>query len=403
MNISFRMWCIAAAAAALAPGLAAAQSLETAGSYFRAGTGVAHAQHRGRACYALAGDGMRYRLGNECDVYGEFNVRGKYTSGAQQYSLTVMPTLYNSTTALGDSATRTAQFYGDAKGFGFAPQTVLWLGRRYYRRDDVHIVDTQYIDMSGDGGGAHDIPLGGAAKLALAYFHTDEGATLAPSVTRPGSRINVELYDMPANPGGQLRLIGTATHGDFGGGTNGFGFIAQHKQSKFLVESGTNKVWLQYAQGSANLKGNFGRLDAGSDVKRWRLVESYDFQNGRLGGQGHAMVQADRDPLSGRTDSSSFGGRLSYGFTEHFKLVGELGYSRKRPQATPEQRLAKFTIAPTFSPNPTFWSRPELRFYVTHARWNAAANAAAGTGGVTGLGDGRTTGTSYGVQLETWW
>jgi maltoporin len=43
-----------------------------------------------------------------------------------------------------------------------------------------------------------------------------------------------------------------------------------------------------------------------------------------------------------------------------------------------------------------------LRFYVTTAKWNAAANAAAGTGGLTGIGDGKTRGTSYGVQVETW-
>ena len=49
-----------------------------------------------------------------------------------------------------------------------------------------------------------------------------------------------------------------------------------------------------------------------------------------------------------------------------------------------------------------FWARPEMRFYVTHARWNEAANAAA-AGGLTGFGDGKTSGTSYGVQAEVWW
>ena len=37
------------------------------------------------------------------------------------------------------------------------------------------------------------------------------------------------------------------------------------------------------------------------------------------------------------------------------------------------------------APGPGFWNRPELRLYVTHAKWNDAANAAAGAGGVTGI------------------
>jgi len=39
---------------------------------------------------------------------------------------------------------------------------------------------------------------------------------------------------------------------------------------------------------------------------------------------------------------------------------------------------------------------------MTTARWNDAANAGAGAAGLAGLGDGATRGTSWGVQLETW-
>jgi maltoporin len=51
---------------------------------------------------------------------------------------------------------------------------------------------------------------------------------------------------------------------------------------------------------------------------------------------------------------------------------------------------------------PEFWSRPELRFYMTHVSWNAAA-AAANSGG-SGFGaSGRTFSTLVGAQIETWW
>ncbi|MES1264363.1 MAG: carbohydrate porin [Variovorax sp.] len=98
----------------------------------------------------------------------------------------------------------------------------------------------------------------------------------------------------------------------------------------------------------------------------------------------------------------SSGGRGSYAVTKNFKLVAEAGYMEKKPEGAETQKLTKFTFAPTLSTGPGFWNRPELRLYVTTAKWNAAANAGAGLAGLTGLGDGKTKGTSYGAQAEIW-
>ncbi|HUG23034.1 carbohydrate porin, partial [Piscinibacter sp.] len=40
------------------------------GGYFRAGPGATK-KDVSRACYGLNGPGLKYRLGNECDFYGE--------------------------------------------------------------------------------------------------------------------------------------------------------------------------------------------------------------------------------------------------------------------------------------------------------------------------------------------
>ena len=76
--------------------------------------------------------------------------------------------------------------------------------------------------------------------------------------------------------------------------------------------------------------------------------------------------------------------------------------------------LTKLTIAPTLSTGPGLFNRPELRFYVTTAKWNTAANSQANaayiaanptqttyTGGLNGV-DNKTSGTSFGVQAEVW-
>ncbi len=79
-----------AAAAMLVSLTGQAQTLDTSGSYFRAGTGAAH-KDVSRACYGLNGPGLKYRLGNECDIYGEFNVSGKLKKDGLEYSVNAMP------------------------------------------------------------------------------------------------------------------------------------------------------------------------------------------------------------------------------------------------------------------------------------------------------------------------
>jgi len=85
--------------------------------------------------------------------------------------------------------------------------------------------------------------------------------------------------------------------------------------------------------------------------------------------------------------------------TKNFKLVGELGYSQRKPEGAPTAKLAKFTFAPTLSTGPGFWNRPELRLYVTTAKWNSAATTQGAPGGA--FANDRN-GTSFGAQVEMW-
>lgn len=393
--------------AALAATLLAATWPATAvewGGYFRAGPGGA-GKDASRACYGLSGPGLKYRLGNECDIYGEFALSQALKAEGVDYKATLMTNLYNPQTDTGDAKVGINQMFVEGKGYDIAPNTNFWIGKRFHGRTDVHIVDTFFTNLSGVGAGA-DIPVG-IGTLGLSYFHTDQDAKSS------GNRLNFDLGGIEVNPRGKLRVLATVTQAQFGGGKSGVGLTLQHNQDirrlgavqqKDVFEEldeGGNTFWLQYAQGSAGLDGNFANLTAGSDVKSFRVVESISWQKGRFGGQAMAMYQQDQSTAGGKVVSTSIGGRGTYGFTKNFKLVGELALSQKKPDATAAQKLAKFTLAPTLSTGPGFWNRPELRLYVTTSKWNAAANAAA-NGGVTGLGDGKTKGTSYGAQVEMW-
>lgn len=389
--------------------------------YFRAGPG-ATSKDAARACYNLGISGGHYRLGNECDFYGEFGLTQTGTTEGVAWKGRLMFNEYNPGTDIGsDNATPGSgirgtsfeQMYVEGKGFDIAPGTNFWIGKRFYGRKDVHILDTFFVRMDGVGAGADEIAIGGGAKLGVAYFSSDSFSGFGDpgngASTNPGNRFNVDVTEIAVNPGGALRVTGTFTQGRYdnptdGKGTSGFGLSLQHTQ-EIAALGGGNTLWLQYAQGSAGLDGNFGTRNAESGVKKLRLVESLAWQLGAFGGQAVALIgQQNEDTINGtpKFKELSVGGRASYALTKNFKLVGELGYMQKKPDGSDTQKLTKFTFAPTLSAGPGFFSRPELRLYVTTAKWNAAANAAAGPDGLTGLANGKTKGTSYGAQAEIW-
>jgi maltoporin len=61
--------------------------------------------------------------------------------------------------------------------------------------------------------------------------------------------------------------------------------------------------------------------------------------------------------------------------------------------------LGKVTVAPAIKAGNGFWSRPEIRAYVTGAFWNDAIQGQ--VGGAAHAEDNF--GLSFGVQAEHWW
>jgi maltoporin len=368
-----------------------AQAMDYSG-YFRGGPGLTSG-NASRACYDLGkgSKGMKYRLGNECDFYGEFQFVQGFNKDGIEYSANLMLNHWNGATDTDDKGLLIEQMWAEAKGFDIAPNATFWIGKERGRRGDVHIVDTFFTEMAGVGAGFKNQPVG-AGKLGVAFYKTDSNAT------QPGNRLNVEYGGLKVNDGGELLIVGTATKGDFTGGTSGTALSLRHSQSKFLGTALNNDLWLQIAQGSAGLNSNFGDLTASSAAKSWRIVDSINGQSGALGGQAMLLLASQKDSAGVATDSLSLGGRVSYGVTKNFKFVTELGYSQAKPQGGQTAKLTKLTLAPTLAVDSGFWSRPEFRLYVTHASWNAAA------GNVTGQAAyvGKTSGTSYGAQIE-WW
>src|SRR5437870_13568220 len=91
------------------------------GGYFRAGPGASQ-KGASRACYGLGGPGLKYRLGNECDIYGEFMLSQGMKADGVDYKVALMTNLYNPQTDTGSSKVGINQMYVEGKGYDIAPE-----------------------------------------------------------------------------------------------------------------------------------------------------------------------------------------------------------------------------------------------------------------------------------------
>jgi maltoporin len=303
----------------------------------------------------------------------------------------------------------------------FAPEAKIWAGQRRLRIQDVHIVDKFLLDYGvNQGSGFTDLSVG-SVKVG-ASLQTGDTFDKKMIAGTSANRLNVDISEINSNPGGKVRMMLTSVSTSGLASSGGSGFSVNHNQSDFLVKGLTNSLFLQTSSGYAALNGqfnNFYNVYTGSTVQEYgkksnRIADSINWQSGRFGGQaivGYQSTKADNSSVT--TKDTTLGGRISYAYTNNFKMLVEAGTtSRNFSDNTAAQRLNKLTIAPTLALSPDFWSRPELRFYVTRANWNTAAatananttNAAGGADLNTGFGaNGRTSQTLAGVQYEVWW
>ncbi|MFL6698829.1 MAG: maltoporin [Vitreoscilla sp.] len=404
MNITPRTTAVFRAAIACAAGLAgvSAHAVDWTG-YLRGGPAATNVSGESRQCYGLNSPGLKYRLGNECDFYGEFQLAQAMKADGVDFNAVLMTNYYSPQTESNNNF-GVEQAYVEMKGVDIAPQALFWMGKRR-DRDDVHIVDTFFTNMSGVGAGVENIDAG-FGKFGFSGYKTDstpvrnDDGSLATTATPSNgiARLHAQLYDIGVNPDGKLRLVATYSKADSQGGRkgqDGFGFTVEHVQDKFF--GGGNHIWAQYSQGSTNINQGFGNALADSGTKTYRIVESPSWQIGSFGGQAIALYQHDKTDTTS-WNSYSIGGRGSFAMSKNLKFLTEVGYSNRKESGGPSENLTKVTIGPALSTGPDFWKRPELRLYATFASFNRAA----AEDPQNGLPTNKTSAVSYGAQVEIW-
>jgi maltoporin len=409
--------------------------------YLRGSFGASNQKGR-MTCFSLALPGAlksKYRLGNECEVWSETHFTTVVYAGNDGAVAHVhfMPTVYIPTTAIGYSPNATVSspefttstgaavsfpnLYVDLQGISWLAGGTIWAGNRYYKRESVYISDFFYWNPSGVGAGIEDVHLGKDLRLSYAAFAVDgepvAGASPAPSLPPQnnfGIRNDIQLRGIRPYASGEFQ-VGVqiiANYSDDPNTHGGWGVTVQHVQQ---LLGGENKLAIQYGRGGGTGFGTLARFyypdfSINHELKesRVRLVDVLTVQpTNWLGAQAAFVYQHDDlgTGLQGaKTDWISAGSRVGWAFTEHAKLLGEAGFDHvKKDNGADAQWLAKFTVAPAITAGKEFLSRPELRVFYTYAMWNEAARTATIDSGRLYTATDKLSGSTFGLQAETWW
>jgi maltoporin len=387
-----------------------AHALETIG-YFRTGLGDSSGSDSMR-CFKLQGAQSKYRLGNECEQYGELALKQDVLtlndgSAVGVYGMGSFFNRYDRTpTFNGDNGEiRAVQAYAYWNNIAALNGGNLWAGRRYYKRNDIHISDF-YWNQSATGGGIEDVNIGGL-KYSLAFSRKDN-----QNQKDFQNRLDFNVAGFNTNPNGSLEIgvsyLDKPTNQP--NANSGVAVTLQHKQANFMGWGGVNTFAVQRGQGPGTALGSTGDPTLSSADVSYRVVDFFDWQISRYwGGQIAAVYQKDERPNGNDLRWTSLGGRLVYGITDQFKFSTELGHDQvQAPGGT--RKLTKLTLAPTWSPKgPEFKTRPEFRLFYTYAAWNRAAQQAADdfdAGSAlssTGTFGNDLHGSNIGFQIEQWW
>ena len=401
------------AASVSAPALADYTPNAYFNGYMRAGVGIdKNGKFNGN-------DGLAHkvgRLGNESNLYAEIGIGADVakvddTVWTVNSMLSVQSSENNSYTTLnGDNNNRIAlrQFNVEVKGlFDSDKDARIWVGKKYVQREDIHINDYYYYDISGTGAGIENVSLGDG-KWSFAYvqntsdkhvfdtrysFPLWDGASFQIGETY-AQMIRQKQTDKQAN-GNMLTL-------EFTQGFNG----------------GWNKTVFQWKTGSecANQNGTAWGSNKGNEY------DLFNFGETSLGGNFHLFHVVDYAYVS--FDESNNDNQKTwrvvlrpwYQLTNMTKLVAEFGaygqYTEKTDGSKSRDRLQKATLAYAIAPDASsMWSRPEIRFFVTWLHGTDSDITYTGVahakdfdleGRGTGYRDG-TTDIQVGVQAEAWW
>jgi len=360
--------------------------------------------------FQLPGALSKYRLGNEFEQYAEAFLRqdiARFSNGS----------ILSATLGGTFNHPYGVHSYTDGEGHTLLGEALLtwrnlsWLGGGdiiagrmvYLKQADVHINDFFYRNLKGIGVGFQDVNLG---KLKATWFLSRKDGQLQEYYVNR----NDLLFDgLETNAGGTLEFGFNHVEKDKHRAGTSWGWATHIRHRQQIGDEANNSFVLQYGEGPGTGLGSTGDVFLNRSNNRFRVLDTYDWQGEKLGGQVLALWQRDHFSTGNNQDWVSLGGRVSYGVSDRIKLSLEIGHDSVKPSGAARRNMTKYTFAPSFSPKGTkFWGRPDIRVFYTWAQWNGAAQSAAdfvGPGSAlssSGVFGSSRHGGNFGIQIEYW-
>lgn len=388
----------AAVAASLAAGSAFAVDFN---GYMRAGTAISN---HGTGDQAFEKNGVG-RLGNEDDNYYEFGFAKELKTGEQTWKVESMIASSDEGKSGWESKEiNVAQFNVQAKGlFASDPDAVLWAGKRYYQRKDIHITDFYFLNTSGTGGGIENVSIGDQ-KLSVALIQ-DGAHENSTGYIFDARLANIGVWD---NASLELAVAyNFATDKDNVSEQADDGVLLSAILHQGL-SNGFNQTILQYGtNGYGNQVADFGSgawynrgTSVNNDASAFRLINWGVMSLGEQWEMGHQLAYMNGSDISAAklsTDQYSAVVRPMYKWNDTMRTVFEAGYHGGKKAAGTETEdfgHAKLTVAQAWAMGDSFWSRPELRVYGSYLH---------DTKNDDRFGTGNDSEFVVGVQVEAWW
>ena len=420
-------WLPISAAVIMALGSASASAVDFHG-YFRSGVGVSDNGDVQTLSKQKVG-----RLGNEADTYSEIQLTQEvYNKGGKTFTVDSMFAMasngsndwegtntnvnYADEKTTNDATFALRQFNAQAKNL-FGGDEVVWVGKKYNQRHDIHITDFYYWNISGAGAGVEAIKAG-PGQLSFAWVRNDrnsDGFTVENPVninTLDARYAGIPLWSDASLEVGADYAIVNATDAQEAGSAlykdakNGVLLTAELTQG---LMGGFNKTVLQY--GTEGYSKNFAFQGDGS----WYGAEAKDGADGyRIINHG-AISMGDSWDLSHQVaygvGNEMWGGndnwetfsvvvRPVYKWNDTMKTIFEAGYSNDKNNnadgtgsSTDNQ---KYTIAQAWAAGKGFWARPELRVFASYLKADGAFRP-------DSAGVSQDDAYNFGVQAEAWW
>ncbi|MBI6549502.1 maltoporin [Xenorhabdus lircayensis] len=376
-------------------------------------------------CAQTTGTPSKYRLGNECETYAELKLGQELWKDGDKRFYFDTNIAYSVAQEKDWESTNPAFREANVQAtniIDWLPGSTLWVGKRFYQRHDVHMIDFYYWDISGPGAGLENLDLG-FGKLSLAVTrNTESGGSRGwiagerKEIPTSNDVFDIRLANLPVNAGGTLELginygRANARKGyqlDKKASKDGVMLTAEHTQSIF---GGFNKFVLQYAT-DAMTSNNNGRSEGASVNNDGHMLRLIDHGAISITDKWDLMYVAmyqniDRDNNDGNT-WYTVGVRPMYKWTPIMSTLMEVGYDNVKSQRTKAtNNQYKITLAQQWQAGDSIWSRPAIRLFATYSKWDEKWGYTKGVAyrdtSAQRFSRGNSDEFTFGAQFEAWW